>query len=100
MASDSSRLSPYAENITVLTSGAASAMRFTAEMPSIPGRRTSMITTSGRSFFTASMTSSPFSTEPTSWRSGACPNIRPSPCRTVGWSSTARHRVIVSIIQP
>ena len=77
-------MSPYAENMTVFTSGAASAMRFTAEMPSMPGSRTSMITTSGRSFFTASITSSPFSTEPTSFRSGACPNMRPRPCRTVG----------------
>ena len=33
--------------MTIFTSGAAWATRFTAEMPSIPGRRTSMITTSG-----------------------------------------------------
>src|SRR3954451_16120358 len=67
-------------------------------MPSMPGSRTSMITTSGRRRLTASITSSPFSTDPTSSRSGASPNMRPSPCRTVGRSSTARHRVAVDII--
>src|SRR4029079_9563594 len=84
--------------MTFFPSGAASAIRFTAEMPSIPGSRTSMITTSGRRRLTASITSSPVSTEPTSSRSGASPNMSPSPCRTVGWSSTARHRVFVDII--
>ena len=55
--------------MTVFTPGLASAIRFTAEMPSMPGSRTSMITTSGLRRSTASTTSSPVSTLPTSSRS-------------------------------
>src|SRR3954469_23167707 len=66
-------------------------------MPSMPGRRTSMITTSGCSRSMASRASSPVSTVPISSRSSADPNRRPRPWRTVGWSSTARQRVLLAM---
>src|SRR4051794_5563435 len=72
-------------------------MRLTAEIPSIPGSRTSMITTSGWSRSIASSASSPVSAVSTRSRSSVPRNSRVSPWRTVGWSSTARQRVVFAM---
>ena len=64
--------------------GASSASRFTVEIPSMPGRRTSTITTPGLWRLTASSASSPEWTVSTRSMSGVPARSSARPSRTDG----------------
>src|SRR5438094_887985 len=59
-------------------------------MPSTPGIRMSISTTSGRSVRTASIAADPSPASPTTSRSGCASRIMRKPARTSAWSSTIR----------
>ena len=59
--------------------------------PSIPGMRTSMITTCGRRRSTSATAPAPSEASPITRMCGARESERRSPSRTTSWSSTIRH---------
>ena len=78
-------------SITTRAPHEASAMiRRVAAIPSVPGIRTSMSTTSGPSAATWATAWSPSAASPTTCRSGSISRIIRKPARTSAWSSTIR----------
>src|SRR5437764_2446662 len=74
----------------ILLATPASTKRRVASMPSTPGMRMSINTTSGRSVRTASIAADPSPASPTTSRSGCASRIIRKPARTSAWSSTIR----------
>src|ERR1700694_5969702 len=79
--------------MTILPGTPASASPRVASMPSTPGIRTSIRTTSGRSVRTASIAADPSPASPTTSRSGCASRIMRKPARTKAWSSTIKTRI-------
>src|SRR4051794_14414239 len=71
--------------------GTFSVRSFVASSPSMPGMRTSMITTSGRRRSARATALAPSEASPTMRMCGARESERRSPSRTTSWSSTIRH---------
>ena len=66
-----------------------------ATMPSVPGMRTSMRTTSGRSRPVWRTASAPSTASPTTSRSGCACRIMRKPMRSSSWSSASRMRMLI-----
>src|SRR6202035_3762843 len=79
--------------MTILHGTFSSVRRRVASMPSTPGMRMSISTTSGRSVRTASMAADPSAASPTTSRSGCASRIMRKPARIRAWSSTMRTRI-------
>ena len=71
-------------------SGTFSISTFVASSPSMPGMRTSMITTFGRRRSASATAASPSAASPITRMCGARLSERRSPSRTTSWSSTIR----------
>ncbi len=72
-------------------SGIFSVRIFVAWSPSMPGIRTSMITTSGRRRSASATALAPSEASPITLMCGARDSDSRSPSRTTSWSSTIRH---------
>ncbi len=70
--------------------------RLVASIPSTPGMRMSISTTSGRSSRASATASSPSSASPTTSRSSCTSRIARKPARTSVWSSATRTRITPS----
>ncbi len=81
----------YAVKMRTELSGTLSISSFVASSPSMPGMRTSMITTLGRRRSASATAASPSAASPTTRMCGARLSDRRSPSRTTSWSSTIRH---------
>src|SRR6266853_629504 len=79
--------------MTILLETFSSVRRRVASMPSTPGMRMSIRTTSGCSVRTASIAVGPSAASPTTSRSGWASRIIRKPARTSAWSSTMRTRI-------
>src|ERR1700730_4749824 len=79
--------------MTILLFTPASVKRRVASMPSTPGIRMSIRTTSGSSVRTASIAADPSPASPTTSRSGWASRIIRNPARISAWSSTMRTRI-------
>ncbi len=95
----SSERSLYAVKISTATSGTFSAISFVACSPSIPGMRTSMITTFGRRRSASETAVAPSEASPMTRMCGARDSDSRSPSRTTSWSSTIR-QVISRLLSP
>ena len=73
----------------------AAAMRRVASMPSMPGMRMSISTTSGFSRQAASTASAPVAASPTEARSGAVSTRMRKLPRTRAWSSATSTRMVM-----
>ena len=76
-------------------SGTFSLTSFVASSPSIPGMRTSMITTFGLRRSASATALAPSEASPTTRMWGARESERRSPSRTTSWSSTIRQVISV-----
>ena len=74
--------------ISTFDSGTCSVRSFVASSPSMPGIRTSMITTSGLRRSASSTAEAPSAASPTTRMCGARESESRSPSRTTSWSST------------
>ena len=74
--------------ISTFDSGTRSVRSFVASSPSMPGMRTSMITTSGLRRSASSTADAPSAASPTTRMCGARESERRRPSRTTSWSST------------
>src|SRR5918911_5299926 len=87
----SSERSLYAVKMSTALSGTLAVSCFVASSPSIPGMRTSMITTFGRRRSASATADSPSEASPITRMCGARESERRRPSRTTSWSSTMRH---------
>jgi hypothetical protein len=76
--------------ISTAVSGTLSVSCFVASSPSIPGIRTSMITTSGRRRSVSATALAPSAASPITRMCGARDNDSRKPSRTTSWSSTIK----------
>src|SRR5688500_13537803 len=76
--------------MSTAASGTVSRIFFVASSPSMPGMRTSMITTSGRRRSTSATAPAPSEASPITRMCGARESERRRPSRTTSWSSTNR----------
>ena len=74
--------------------GSAATIRRVASIPSMPGIRTSMSTTSGRRQRTSSTAPAPSAASPTTSISASLSSIIRNPERTIAWSSAITTRII------
>jgi hypothetical protein len=89
----------YAVKMRTALSGTLSISSFVASSPSMPGMRTSMITTSGRRRSARATALSPSPASPITRMCGARESDRRRPSRTTSWSSTIR-QVISEMATP
>src|SRR5438045_8327213 len=78
-------------------SGSFSFRTFVASSPSIPGMRTSMITTSGRRRSASATAAAPSAASPITRMCGARESDRRRPSRTTSWSSTIRQVISAGV---
>ena len=86
--------------ISTFASGTRSVSSLVASSPSIPGMRTSMITTSGLRLVASSTALAPSLASPITRMCDARESDRRSPSRTTSWSSTIRQVISSGIRLP
>jgi len=87
---DATALTAYRVAVAAAVSGTFSTISLVASSPSMPGMRTSMITTWGRRRSTSATAPAPSEASPITRTCGARESERRSPSRTTSWSSTIR----------
>jgi hypothetical protein len=93
----SSERSLYAVKISTACPGPSRVRIFVASSPSMPGMRTSMITTSGRRRSASATALAPSDASPITRMCGARESDSRSPSRTTSWSSTIRQVISAGV---